>query len=88
MALLLAKNVAVGAVSGAAISGGLGLVMYYTSSTPDKGTDLQNGILYGTAGGAIGGAIGGLIGAEIVGGVIGGGIGVGVLIIKSLEKIG
>ena len=85
--LLLAKNVAVGAVAGAAVSGGLGLAMYCTSSTSNKMTDLQNCTIYGTTGGAVGGAVGGLIGAEIVGGIIGGGIGVGVLIFKSLNGL-
>ena len=85
--ILLVKNVAVGAVAGAAVSGSLGLAMYFTSSTPERTKDLQNGILYGTVGGAVGGAIGGLVGAEAICGAIGGGIGVGVLIIKSLDSV-
>lgn len=85
--ILLVKNVAVGAVAGAAVSGSLGLAMYFTSSTPERTKDLQNGILYGTVGGAVGGAIGGLVGAEAICGAIGGGIGVGVLILKSLDKV-
>ncbi len=85
--ILLLKNVAVGAVAGAAVSGSLGLAMYFTSSTPEKTKDLQNGVLYGTVGGAIGGAVGGLVGAEAIGGAIGGGMGVDVLIIKSLDSV-
>ena len=87
MTILLTKNVVIGAVAGAAVSGSFGIALYFTSSTPDKGKDLQNGILYGTVGGAVGGAIGGLVGAEAICGAIGGGIGVGVLIIKSLDSV-
>jgi hypothetical protein len=85
--ILLVKNVAVGAVAGAAVSGSLGIAMYFTSSTPERTKDLQNSIVYGTVGGAIGGTIGGLVGAEAICGAIGGGIGVGVLIVKGLDSV-